>query len=233
MFIPLRLGLTQINSIYFRALKSTFAFPQTLGILGGRPKHALYFVGCCGDSLIYLDPHTTQPAVNLADDLKQYADKFRECNTEEFSFSGNNEDGGQLSSSPIDDNTVCPPFDAEMDDVSYHCDRACRLTINQIDPSISLCFLCKTEEDFDQWATLTLNKLIHEEQQPLFEIMKQRPANWPQFEDDIDVNQLGEPVRHSPKSACSTGGGGGSGQSGGVGETFTPLESDEEFEIID
>ena len=69
--------------------QETFRLEQSVGILGGRPNHALWFVGyvgalsfasasaalleqrafvhCsharAGDELIYLDPHTSQPAV--------------------------------------------------------------------------------------------------------------------------------------------------------------------------
>jgi len=31
-------------------------------VIGGSPNHALYFVGCVDDALVYLDPHTTQKA---------------------------------------------------------------------------------------------------------------------------------------------------------------------------
>lgn len=65
LFIPLRLGLTDINPIYNRGLKTCFVLSSSLGIIGGRPNHALYFVGVVGNEVIFLDPHTTQCAVDL------------------------------------------------------------------------------------------------------------------------------------------------------------------------
>lgn len=60
LVIPLRLGITDINPVYVQGLKASFTFPQSLGVIGGRPNHALYFIGCVGNDVIFLDPHTTQ-----------------------------------------------------------------------------------------------------------------------------------------------------------------------------
>ncbi|XP_075744954.1 autophagy-related 4a isoform X5 [Rhipicephalus microplus] len=65
LFIPLRLGLSEINPVYYCGLKRTFALKQSLGIIGGKPNHALYIIGVVGDDLVFLDPHTTQLAVDL------------------------------------------------------------------------------------------------------------------------------------------------------------------------
>lgn len=62
LVVPLRLGLSEINPVYVQGLKTCFTFRQSLGVIGGKPNHALYFIGCVGDEVIYLDPHTTQPA---------------------------------------------------------------------------------------------------------------------------------------------------------------------------
>ncbi|KAM7104829.1 cysteine protease ATG4B isoform 3-T3 [Molossus nigricans] len=67
LLIPLRLGLTDINEAYVETLKGCFMMPQSLGVIGGKPNSAHYFIGYMGEELIYLDPHTTQPAVELAD----------------------------------------------------------------------------------------------------------------------------------------------------------------------
>lgn len=66
LLIPLRLGLTDINEAYVETLKHCFMMPQSLGVIGGKPNSAHYFIGYVGEELIYLDPHTTQPAVDCA-----------------------------------------------------------------------------------------------------------------------------------------------------------------------
>ena len=140
LFIPLRLGLTDINPIYFRPLKASFQLPSTLGIIGGRPSHALYFVGYVGNEFIFLDPHTTQNVAELS--------------------------------------SLSHETDDQFDDSSYHCTYASRMDMSQLDPSISLCFFCETESDFDTWCHSAKNVFVRGEKQPLFELTKDRPDFW-------------------------------------------------------
>ncbi|XP_024614059.1 cysteine protease ATG4B isoform X1 [Neophocaena asiaeorientalis asiaeorientalis] len=67
LLVPLRLGLTDINAAYAETLKHCFMMPQSLGVIGGKPNSARYFIGYVGEELIYLDPHTTQPALQAAE----------------------------------------------------------------------------------------------------------------------------------------------------------------------
>mmetsp|Transcript_10432 Transcript_10432/g.13520 ORF Transcript_10432/g.13520 Transcript_10432/m.13520 type:complete len:407 (-) Transcript_10432:283-1503(-) len=62
LFLPLRLGINNVNLDYQKGLIKTFEFPQSLGIIGGRPNHAIYFVGYDDNSFLGLDPHTVQPS---------------------------------------------------------------------------------------------------------------------------------------------------------------------------
>ncbi|CEG41544.1 cysteine protease atg4b [Plasmopara halstedii] len=65
ILIPLRLGLDQLNECYVPAIQKTFAFPQSLGIIGGKKGHSVYFVGTQQDQLHLLDPHDVHPAPEL------------------------------------------------------------------------------------------------------------------------------------------------------------------------
>ena len=54
LLIPLRLGGEKFNSIYTNCVKRLFKSPHCIGLIGGKPKHSLYFVGLNDDKLIYL-----------------------------------------------------------------------------------------------------------------------------------------------------------------------------------
>ncbi|KNE56325.1 hypothetical protein AMAG_02144 [Allomyces macrogynus ATCC 38327] len=62
LLIPLRLGIDALHVAYWPFIKQSFRSPYSIGIAGGRPSSALYMVGTVRDSLLVLDPHTTQPA---------------------------------------------------------------------------------------------------------------------------------------------------------------------------
>jgi cysteine protease ATG4 len=64
LLIPLRLGLKSFNEEYVRAVAHTFSLPQSVGVLGGRPRGARWFYGALSDGskILGLDPHTVQNA---------------------------------------------------------------------------------------------------------------------------------------------------------------------------
>jgi len=66
LLVPLVLGLDKINPRYIPLLKETFTFPQSLGILGGRPGTSTYIAGVQDERALYLDPHEVQMAVNIS-----------------------------------------------------------------------------------------------------------------------------------------------------------------------
>jgi len=65
LFVCNRLGLESFNMETYRAgMEVCFKFPQFLGLASGNSgSSAHYFVATHGDSLLYLDPHQTYPAL--------------------------------------------------------------------------------------------------------------------------------------------------------------------------
>ncbi|KAJ7552129.1 hypothetical protein O6H91_06G043000 [Diphasiastrum complanatum] len=66
ILIPLVLGLDKINPRYLSALRATFCFPQSLGIMGGKPGASTYLVGVQDDQVLYLDPHEVQQCLKIS-----------------------------------------------------------------------------------------------------------------------------------------------------------------------
>ena len=63
LLVPLRLGLDRLNEEYVPSLRALLGMPQSVGMIGGRPRRSHYFLGRQGERVLYLDPHEVQPAL--------------------------------------------------------------------------------------------------------------------------------------------------------------------------
>ncbi|KAJ8951803.1 hypothetical protein NQ318_019776 [Aromia moschata] len=81
-----------------------------------------------------------------------------------------------------------------------------------MDPSVAVCFFCKTEADFNDLCQRIKSELIDPEKQPLFEITYNKPKEWsPTLENAIEAG----PASFSDLQA-----------------TGRHFDSDHEFEIL-
>ncbi|XP_077246602.1 cysteine protease ATG4-like [Tasmannia lanceolata] len=80
LLVPLVLGIDKINPRYIPLLWAMFSFPQSLGILGGKPGASTYIVGVQDDKALYLDPHEVQPVVDITRDNLEVDTSTYHCN---------------------------------------------------------------------------------------------------------------------------------------------------------
>jgi cysteine protease ATG4 len=168
ILISVRLGGESINKIYYEPLKEFFKMSTCIGMVGGKPKHSLYFIGYQGDKVIYLDPHLCQPAVNVfstkSDSKKKTSSLPRQQHQSQYKTQPSNPSASDyrkpgyktqfetydLSSSSTSSISSINSNDSELfDNSSFHCASPSKTAFSKLDPSLAIGFYCKSLKEFD------------------------------------------------------------------------------------
>lgn len=134
ILIPLRLGLEKFNaSSYSVPLAHMLSLPQSVGFLGGSPRHALWFYGADSDGRkVYgLDPHTVQRAPRR---------RCRRCY---------NNDHGEQSRHLYHEIVFSDEYLR-----SINCPNISVMSMKKIDPSLALGFYCRDRQDYESFCSL-------------------------------------------------------------------------------
>ncbi|ODQ67853.1 hypothetical protein NADFUDRAFT_44575 [Nadsonia fulvescens var. elongata DSM 6958] len=126
LLCTLRLGIDNVNPVYWDSLKQLLSMGQSVGIAGGRPSSSHYFFGYQGDYLFYLDPHLPRVALGINDTHVNHDNK----------------------SGPTSNNIPIPP---SIDLSSVHTDRIRKLHLREMDPSMLVGFLIHNEAEWLEW----------------------------------------------------------------------------------
>jgi cysteine protease ATG4 len=148
VLIPLRLGLKTFNTKYSRSLAYILSLPQSVGILGGSPRHALWFYGASSDGskVFGLDPHTVQRAPCR-----------QQINADEV-IEGRNKRRHQVLLTDEYLRSINCPYVSSMD-------------MAKIDPSLALGFYIRDSQDFEEFCN-NITNMTHPE---LFALAIERP----------------------------------------------------------
>ncbi|KAK3037985.1 hypothetical protein RJ639_031572 [Escallonia herrerae] len=226
LLVPLVLGLDKVNpseagpslaslllyistnvARYIPMLAATFTFPQSLGILGGRPSASTYLVGVQDGKAYCLDPHEVQPHACFG---------FLEDTSGAIAYKAlmgcvvtTEEDGGKkllnlqkaFRDAVIERSEVVDikKENLEADTSSYHCNVVRQVPLDSIDPSLSIGFYCRDKDDFNDFCSRASELADQSDGAPLFTVTQIRNSPKPagdsvgvQEDDSFDVVPSGD-----------------------------------------
>ncbi|GLC43850.1 hypothetical protein PLESTB_000915000 [Pleodorina starrii] len=129
LLVPLTLGMDKINPVYLPQLQRILSWPQSVGIVGGRPSASLYLCGVQDGSFMYLDPHEAQAAVRVGPPA-----------------AGGEGAPSGLGAAAGGAGAVSLPASALA---TYFCDTVRLLPAAALDPSMAIGFLCMGQADLE------------------------------------------------------------------------------------
>lgn len=148
VIIPMKLGVYNVSEAYQEEVKRVLRHKQCVGILGGRPNHAIYFMGYSSsrgnkDQLLGLDPHTVFSTTHYLTDPFPSPELLAQVHPSILTkyFSETAAPDGQTANVSATvtafESLSVPPA---------------KLPIDQLDPSIGIGFYFRTKREFEEFC---------------------------------------------------------------------------------
>lgn len=161
LLVPLRLGVHSVSADHMDELRFYLRCPSCVGILGGRPQHAIYFTGHSQDGLLGLDPHTTFSAQHSRDPGAS-------------AFSADDASDDEYLSAPA---ATSFPSDALVNQL--HVSRFVTLPFQQLDPSLAVGFCFRDRDAFASFidgVQRRVQQRLDEQREVLFQAAHAPPS---------------------------------------------------------
>jgi hypothetical protein len=125
LFIPLRLGLNSLQTeTYGQSLCHIFSLSSSVGILGGSPRHALWFYASSFPTITTTTTTTNTTTMNTNFKAKWYG---------------------------LDPHTIQPALSSSSSP-PQPCYKPCEVDLHKVDPSMALGFYFFQRQDFYRWC---------------------------------------------------------------------------------
>ncbi|RUS25914.1 hypothetical protein BC938DRAFT_471471 [Jimgerdemannia flammicorona] len=187
ILVAIRLGIDQLNPIYYPALKAYFEFPWSVGIAG------VYVV--CIAQRFCIDGGPERKGLRLV--RKRFVPSFTlqhsaHLLSNPISCSGRPNSSLYFVGVQGDELFYLDPHFSrqaletkksseytEQDYATYHCDTPRKIHISHLDPSMLLGFYCRTRGEFDDFCARVMK--VAKKYTPIFTIDEQAP----EYDDDV------------------------------------------------
>mmetsp|Transcript_35472 Transcript_35472/g.76485 ORF Transcript_35472/g.76485 Transcript_35472/m.76485 type:complete len:282 (+) Transcript_35472:205-1050(+) len=180
LLLPLRLGIHNVNVEYQEEIREALQHPRCVGILGGRPQHAIYFTGYRGEddcTLLGLDPHTVFGNTALPPSPPTAQPTPRRTSR------GDGAGASVSASSASFASAFAPTPSRDFPSAEYvqqvHVPEFVSLELRRLDPSLALGFYFPDRPQFDAFCEetrLTVAAKLERGAHPLYSVQAQPPA---------------------------------------------------------
>ena len=171
--VPVRLGLRNLDNDYFPEIFEILKFPQSTGIIGGRPGHSLYFVGAVdANNRVQFDIRNRNGdigSVSKSNSSNSHHGKGRRNPSPQLVYLD-----------PHYEQAACKlsaSFPNAEELQTYHQSQPLAVDIKNVDPGLAFGFYCRSPADLDDLWSRLIRFRSKNQGEPTFHLAATAPPN--------------------------------------------------------